>query len=112
MKKFMLIYRAPKSFSEQMASVSPEEAQKHMKPWMDWMKECGNNMVDMGTPLGNAHKVSKDDHRSSDSDIAGFSILQGESMEDIKPLVLNHPHIQSGEGCTVEVFEMLPVPGM
>jgi len=112
MKKFMLIYRAPKSFSEHMAQVSMEDAQKHMQPWMDWAEKCGNQMVDMGTPLGNGHAMSRDEHGPSASDVVGFSVLQAESMEAVRPLVENHPHILPGDGCSVEVLECVPLPGM
>jgi hypothetical protein len=36
MAKFMVLYRAPVSPQEQMASASPEQAQAGMEAWMAW----------------------------------------------------------------------------
>lgn len=111
MKKFILLYHAPKGMMDMAAQVSPEEAKKGMESWMEWAKKCGSGMVDLGTPLGNAHKVTKTDHGTSESTVVGYSVLQAESWEKLQEMVMEHPHLQWGEGCEVEVHECLPLPG-
>lgn len=96
----------------QMANVSPEQMKKGMEPWMFWAQKCGNQLVDLGQPLANAHRMSKTEHGPVDSNVAGYSILQGNSMDEIKPLIENHPHLNWVEGAQIEVFEMQSIPGM
>ena len=112
MKKFIVIYRAPKSAVEAMSIRTPEEMKKGMEPWMEWARRCGSALVDLGTPLGNGMKITKDGAMASDSDVNGYSILQAESMEEAKNMLLGHPHVMWAEGCSVEVFESLALPGM
>jgi hypothetical protein len=44
--------------------------------------------------------------------VNGYSIIQAESMEEAVELLKEHPHLHWAEGCKIEVFESLPVPGM
>jgi len=110
MKKFIVIYHAPASATEQMANATPEQMQEGMKPWMDWAARCGSGLVDMGTPLGNGQKVSKSGSVPSDRDVAGYSILQAESMDAAKALLSGHPHLEWDAACEIEVHEALPMP--
>lgn len=110
MKKFIVIYRAPQTAMEGMKDARPEEMKKSMKPWMAWAKKCGSGLVDLGTPLGNAHKVSKDQHGPSESDVVGYSILQAESWGELRKMIEGHPHLSWGSGCEIEVHESMPLP--
>ena len=110
--KFIVLYYAPKGAMEQMNNVSPEDAKKGMESWMAWAKKCGEGLVDLGTPLGNAHKVSREEHGPSESTVVGYSILQAESWNDVREMIKDHPHVQWMEGCSLEVHECLPLPGM
>lgn len=51
------------------------------------------------TPFSGTHKVG------------GYSILQGESLEEISKLLDGHPHFDS-PNASVEVREFLSMPGM
>lgn len=112
MKKFMVVYHAPAEAMKQMVGASDEEMKKGMEPWMAWAKRCGTGLVDMGTPLGNPHKMSKDHHGPSESTIMGYSILQAESWDEVQKMMEGHPHLQWTEACEIEVYECLPLPGM
>ena len=112
MAKYMVLYHAPMSAAEQMQNSSPEEMQKGMEPWFAWQKEWGEGIVDMGLPMANSRKMNKSGEVSSDSHIAGYSIIQADSIEKTLEMVKNHPHLQWTEGAEVEVHEMLPMPGM
>ena len=52
MKKFLVIYEAPISASEQMANATPEQAKAGMEAWMTWAKKAEGSIVDLGAPLG------------------------------------------------------------
>ena len=111
MKKFTVIYFAPMSANEKMASASPEEMKEGMKPWMDWAEKCGSGLVDMGSPLGNGMKVTKDSASPSDKQVTGFSVLQADDMDGAVAMLKNHPHLMWTEGCEIEVYEHMPLPG-
>ena len=110
MKKFIVIYHAPKSAMEGMKNASPEEMEKGMEPWMIWAKKCGSGLVDIGTPLGNGQKVSKSGTAPSDKDVVGYSILQAENMQEAVEMLKAHPHLEWTDGCEIEVHESLPLP--
>ena len=109
MKKFIVLYRAPKSFMEGMENVTPEEMKKGMEPWMAWADKCGTGLVEMGTPLGNAHTMSKDHHGLSESDVSGYSILQAESWDELGKMLEGHPHLDWCDGCEIDVHESMPM---
>ncbi|MEK7519855.1 MAG: hypothetical protein AAB581_01230 [Patescibacteria group bacterium] len=112
MKKFIVLYHASEKAAEKMAAATPEEMQKGMEPWMAWAKKCGSGLVDMGTPLGNGHKVTKSGTMPSGAGVVGYSVLQAESIEEAVKMMKGHPHLDWVDGCEIEVHESLPTPGM
>lgn len=112
MKKFIVLYHAPQVALDKMESSSPEDMKKGMESWMEWAKKCGDKLVDMGSPLGNGQKVKKGGSSSSNSDVNGFSVLQAENMDEAVSLLQHHPHLDWADGCSIEVFEEMPMPGM
>jgi hypothetical protein len=111
-KKFIVLYHSPKEAVDAMSSSSPEDMKKGMEPWVEWAKKCGERLVDLGTPLGNGQRVEKGGNTASSSDVNGYSILQAENMDEAVSLLQNHPHLGWAEGCSIEVFEAMPLPGM
>jgi hypothetical protein len=112
MKKFIVIYHAPLSATEQMAQASPEEMQKGMEPWMAWAEKCGDGLADMGSPLANGLKVTEAGTTPSNKSVVGYSVLQANSMEDAVAMLQGHPHLGWAEGCEIEVHESMALPGM
>jgi hypothetical protein len=108
MAKYMILYRAPVSAREQMAGGS-EDNQQTMEQWMAWAGRAGDALVDFGTPLAEASgagtPVPAPGHM-----IAGYSILQADSEAELSKIIESHPHLAMGG--TIEVQEMLPMPGM
>ena len=111
MKKFMVLYSANESAMEQMRKSTPEEHKKGMEKWYAWKDKCGESMVDLGAPLGNGKKVSDSGNSASEKNIVGYSVLQAESMEDALKLLEGHPHLGWNEGCDIEIYECMPMPG-
>jgi hypothetical protein len=109
MTKYLLLYRAPVSASEQMANASPEAAQAGMDAWMTWASKAGSAIVDMGSPVTPATSVGAD--RAPGDFIGGYSILEADSVDALETLLDGHPHLQL-DGASIEVHEFLPVPGM
>lgn len=110
MKKFIVLYTAPKGSWKGMKSASPDEMKKGMESWMAWAKKCGNGLVDMGTPLGNGQKVTMSGGKLSDKSIIGYSVLQAENMKAAEDMLKGHPHLAWAEGCNIEVYESMPMP--
>lgn len=111
MKKFIVIYRATKSAMEKMEkmkNLNPEEMKKTMEPWMVWAKNCGDGLVDIGTPLGNGHKVSSDGTSQNLWGIVGYSVLQAKNIENALKMLKEHPYLTFGDGCEIEVYESMP----
>ncbi len=110
MKKFIVLYHASAAAQEQMGKGDEEAAKEGMKAWMAWAEKCGDALVDLGNPLGNAQKVSEGGAAASDSSVAGYSVVQAEDMEGAVALMDGHPHLGWHEGCDIEIHEALPLP--
>ena len=95
MARFLVLYRAPVSAREQMANVTPEQAQAGMDLWGAWAGRAGDAIVGKGQAYG---------------DLAGYSILEADSRDAMMELLQDHPHFHTPEG-QVELHEMLPIPG-
>jgi len=108
MKKFIVIYHAPSSVLEKWQTMSPEQHKQGMEEWMEWAKGCASALLDMGTPLVNGQKLSGSDSLPSKRDVVGYSILQADSMDEAKKLLMDHPHLKQENGCDIEVYEAMP----
>jgi len=114
MKKFLIIYHAPIEAMKQMAETTPEQQAKGLEEWKKWAQKCGDKLVDMGAPLMNGLEISPKGHtKNSHKNVAGYSIMQGENLEEIKALLIGHPHIGGWNAdSTIEVHETIPIHGM
>lgn len=111
MKKFLVLYRAPASSFEMMKGATPEQQKAGMDAWMAWGSKAHSSIVDMGAPLGKSLKVTKGGAAPATNDLGGYSVLQAESKEELAKTLDGHPHFLTPEG-TIEVVEIMPIPGM
>lgn len=113
MKKFIVIYHASASALEQMQNTPPDQAKEGMDLWMKWAEKCGDNLVDLGTPLGSGQKIHVGGgSEESQQGVCGYSILQADNMEHAMELIQDHPHLSGWDAtCEIEVHEALPLPG-
>ncbi len=112
MKKYIVIYHAPEEFMAQSANYTPEEMEKGMESWMAWAAKCGDQLVDLGAPLMGGQKLLPDGKiENSIREVAGYSVLQAENMEEAKALLDGHPHLAWDGACEIEVHEVMPLPG-
>jgi hypothetical protein len=108
MTRYVLLYRAPSSAIEQMAGATPEQAEAGMQAWMSWAEQAGDRIVDLGAPLGESTMVGG---QGDDGDyIAGYSLMQAGTVNELKGLLDSHPHLQM-DGASIQVLEVLPMPG-
>jgi hypothetical protein len=109
MSQFMLLYRAPRSATEQMAGATEEQSQAGMDAWMRWAEQAGDRLVDLGAPLSDAARVGHQGDTGGDH-IAGYSMMQAGSVDELKDLLDAHPHLYM-DGAAIQVLEVLPMPG-
>ena len=94
-----------------VSQATPEQMKAGIDAWMAWSRKAGAALVDLGNPLGNSAKLSGGKLTDSGSDAGGYSFLQAESRAALEALLADHPHLQM-PGATIEVHEVLPIPGM
>ncbi len=111
MKKFLVLYKASQSGFEQMQKATPEQQKQGMDAWMAWSNKAKSQIVDMGAPLGKTTKVTPTGSSPSKNDLGGYSVLQAESAEALAATLKGHPHFMMPDG-TIEIVELLPIPGM
>lgn len=111
MKKFLLLYMAPMSAEEQMKNANPEDGKKMMQVWMKWFEKAGSAVVDGGMPT---QKVATVGHASGKSEgfVGGYSIMQAENVDVVKEMLKDHPHLMMPGGASIDIFELLQMPGM
>lgn len=110
MKKFLLLYVSPVSAEEQMKNANPEDGKKMMDEWMKWFGKAGSAVVDGGTPTQKMGVVGEE--KNSEGFVGGYSIVQAESVDEVKEMLKDHPHLMMPGGASIEILEMLPMPGM
>ena len=112
MKKYIVIYHAPEELMAQSANASPEDMDKGMEDWMKWAAKCGDQLIDLGNPLMGGQKLSPDGNsQSSTRGVAGYSILQAADMDDVKSLLIGHPHLASRCDGRPGAGDLMPLPG-
>ena len=104
MTKYLILYRNPVSAADQMAANDPEAAQAGMDAWMQWAQRAGSALVDLGSPLQQVTGGPEGDA------IGGYSIMQAESTEALQEVLAGHPHTEWGG--SIDILELLPMPGM
>ena len=106
MSKFMILYRTETSAREQMANATPEQQQAGVEAWRTWANKVGYAIVDLGAPLGHTTHVGPG--AASSDDVAGYSILEAGSADEVETILFGHPHL-SMPGASIEVLEIIPI---
>ncbi|HEY7147368.1 MAG TPA: hypothetical protein VH637_24230 [Streptosporangiaceae bacterium] len=107
MSKYLYLYRGP---ATPMDSFTPEESEKQMRLWGDWMTRTGPALADAGAPFGARSAVSDDGTSQATSDQNGYSIVEADSLEAARALAGSHPFLAEGKGrFSIEIFELVPM---
>jgi hypothetical protein len=86
LKTFLVVYHmntAAAKRGEKMRAANPEASAEGMKAWMTWAKNCGDGLVDLGSPLGNGVKV--DPKRSVEMASVSAPPQQPGAQQDSRP---------------------------
>ncbi|MFL5861559.1 MAG: hypothetical protein ACJ780_12365 [Solirubrobacteraceae bacterium] len=106
MARFLVLYRAPVSVRAQMQSSTPEQRQAGTELWQAWAAKARSAIIDHGSPLGEGEAVGDGE---AYNDIAGFSILEADSLQAVVDLLNDHPHFHTPDG-QIEVHQLVAMP--
>ena len=109
MSKFMILYRAPESASDQMANATPEQRQAGLEAWRAWASRVDYAISDLGTPLAHTSHIGAG--AASSDGVCGYSILEAGSAEEIESILGGNPQLAMPGG-SVEVLEIIPIGEM
>jgi hypothetical protein len=107
--KFMILYRAPESAREMMANATAEQKRAGMDAWRTWATKVDYAIVDLGTPL--AHTTHVGPGAAGTDGVAGYSVIQAGSAEEVESILDGHPHLAM-PGASIEVLEIIPIEDM
>jgi len=117
MKRFMATYIGTAEALEKAGwSKLDPEARKAleasgMAAWTEWMTRNAGRIVDSGAPLGKTMRASAEGISNTTNTLTGYVIVQAESHEEAARLFEGHPHFSIFPGDSVEIMEILPMPG-
>jgi hypothetical protein len=110
MEKFLVLYYAPAEAMQSMSTATPEEKEAGMGEWMKWKEMAGDAIIDFGSPLMPGEiKSGSGDFAPEMNEITGYSIMQANSMAELKEKLASHPHLHWWEGCKIEVKPCIPM---
>jgi hypothetical protein len=109
MKKFIILYKSDQSPEDMMRNSTPEQRKSGMDMWMQWSNKAGSSIVDLGNPLGNGQIVTKSGATKAPLGVSGYSLMQAESMDEVKTKLKDHPHFMSPGTVSIEVYEIMPL---
>ncbi|MGO9945851.1 MAG: hypothetical protein ACLPWG_03245 [Steroidobacteraceae bacterium] len=117
MKKFLAIYLGSPAAMEKSGWSTMDEAKRKkleasgMKAWGDWMSTHQAAIVEQGGPLGKTKRAAAQGIADTKNSMVGYVLVQAESHEAAAKMFERHPHFTIFPGDSVEIMEVLPIPG-
>jgi len=110
MKRFVALYMGS---ADGVAAPQPDSATigKGMAAWQKWMTDHAASLVDQGGPLGKTKKASKAGVTDAKNAITGYVVVEADSHEAAANMFIDHPHFAIFPGDSVEIMEVMPIPG-
>jgi hypothetical protein len=113
MAKYMILYNSDVRSSDRMSESTPEEMEAGMQSWLKWRDEASKDFkVDFGLPLQAVSRITTEGVTDSNIPVSGYSLVEGDSMDKLLELLQTHPHLNMVPGASIDVLEMLPMPGL
>ena len=80
--------------------------------WLAWREEASKKAkIEFGLPLKVIRRITSDGQTDSNSHVSGYSIVEADSKDDVLKLLETHPQLKMS-GASIDVLEMLPMPGL
>ncbi|MBB6093344.1 hypothetical protein HNQ60_002222 [Povalibacter uvarum] len=118
MKTFLAIYigtaetMAKSGWNELDDAARKAREQKGMQAWGDWGTRHKSAIVQMGGPLGKTKRAAASGISDIRNSMTGYTVVQAESHEAAARMFEKHPHFAVFPGDSVEIMEVLEIPGM
>jgi hypothetical protein len=117
LKRFMATYIGSATAAETTAwsKLDPKERAKleaeGMAAWGEWMTRNADRIIDAGAPLGRTKRASANGISDVTNNLTAYVIVQAESHEAAAQMFDRHPHFAIFPGDSVEIMEIMPMPG-
>jgi hypothetical protein len=117
MKKFLAIFLGSAAAMEKSGWSTMDEAKRKqleasgIKAWGDWMAKHQAAVVETGGPLGKTKRAAAQGVSDTKNNMAGYVIVEAQSHETAARMFERHPHFTIFPGDSVEIMEVLPIPG-
>ena len=117
MKRFMATYIGTASATAKAAWEGKDAAEikaleaRGMAAWGEWMARHSDSIVDPGGPLGKTKRASTEGIADSSNNLTAYVIVEAESHDAAARMFDRHPHFSIFPGDSVEIMEILPMPG-
>jgi hypothetical protein len=104
MKQFVFVYLGGNQPSD------PEEANKHISKYMEWLSSLGDTVIIPTIPLQDTNTVSPDGtvREGGSTAMSGFTIVKADSMESALSIAQSCPFLEIGG--SLEVSELMQMP--
>lgn len=107
MKQFLVLYGATAKALEQWKEQSPEEGEKDMREWGEWMRKNAGHMVDAGNPVGGNTRLESDNSAQEHSnEVCGYTIIKAEDKKHAIEILSDSPHTKNSE-MYIELMEII-----
>jgi hypothetical protein len=117
MKNYLAIYLGSVDSPNMAQWKAMDEAKRKqleatgMKAWGDWMQAHHADIVVSGGPLGKTKRASKQGLADTKNAMSGYVVIRAASHEAAAKMFENHPHFAIFPGDSIEIMEVLPIPG-
>ncbi len=112
MSKYVILYNSLVKARERMENSSQEEMNASMAEWMAWRDEANKvAKFDFGMPLQAVSTITSAGVTDSHSPVSGYSMIEADSKDTVVAILQKHPHLKQ-DGESIELLEVLPMPGM
>jgi hypothetical protein len=117
MKNYMAVYIGSPSSPKMSEWTAMEEGKRKqlevsgIKAWGDWMTANAAAIVETGGPLGKTKRISAQGVSDTKNTMTGYVVVRAESHAAAAKMFEKHPSFSHFPGDSVEVMEILPIPG-
>ena len=117
MKTFLAVFLGTPDSRQRKEWDSLDEATRKqreaagMKAWGDWATKYQAVTVVEGGPLGKTKKASAHGIADTKNNMTAYTVVKADSHDAAVKMFDNHPHFTIFPGESIEVMEILPIPG-
>ncbi len=80
-----------------------------VKAWYAWRERHANSLVGTDTMVGKTKRLTRSGVSDAHNEIAGFLLVEAETLEAAADLFLDHPHLSIFPGDGIDVMPVVSV---